>query len=196
MSLEAAIAENTKAHLAVAEALAKNNARLDQVIAGQQAAIAKIEAKAGSGTTAKADAPKTDKKADAPKTDKKADAPKTEPKVEAKTETPAAKTFVPAEITDDMLRAHGAEYLGKADPADTARAERGANLKALMAEFGVSTLVGDTGIADQEDRKRAWWYIARWKANKPVDFKATIDLSADPAADGGAAPEADEFGLG
>jgi hypothetical protein len=200
MSIEAALAEltaalqeNTKTSLAVLAALNVTASNQERLIAGQGAAIDKVEA--GKATPA----PRTRKKATEEPAVMETGADVAEPVSEPEAKKPAARV-----ITEDDLRTLAGEWLSaQTDPAK--RKEVGEFCKDVAENFGKKKLVGPVvegkehlgaGIDDPEELKQAWFFISRKQAGLPVDFKADYDF--DGAIDQGAAPAAadDEFDIG
>lgn len=169
----AALQENTAA-------TAKNNELLERVIAGQNAAIEKIEA------------PKATRKKADPATETPAAAAAAEPT----TETPAAAAEPTAEVTDDEVKAEALAWMadvdpaGAADPAKKDVAKRTACadfFKAIVTHFGLNgTLTGPKAELNAEQRKQALFYLRRRRAGLSVDFNADYDFDGDPAQGGGA----------
>ena len=196
MSTNAGIIEATLAALqANTAATEKNNELLERVIAGQTAAIDKIEAPKAARA----------KKETAP------EAPATTP-----TETPVAdpapatETVKPAvEVTDDELKNAALNWMadvdpaGAADPAKKDLAKRTACadfFKAIVANFGLGgTLTGPKSELSAEQRAQALFYIKRKAEGLTVDFNADYDFSGDPTQGGVGNEEpavGDDDGLG
>lgn len=198
MSLESKIDELMGALTAHTAALGANTAVLERVVAGQAAAMEKLEAgsgKAATGTRSRkaAAAPETP-----PATEPAAAAPEA-PATAGKEPIPDAPqtTVCGVDVTsDDALRAHIAAYLNR-DTDAAARKERGGILATFLAEMGTKTFVGDEGVKDINDRRRLAFYVARAAAGLPVDFAADYDFDGDPAqGDAPAADAGDEFQIG
>lgn len=173
----AALQENTAT-------TAKNNELLERVVAGQNAAIEKIEA------------PKTQRKKAEPETP--AAAPAAETPAQPETKTPVATT----DVTDDELKAEALAWMADVDPAgaadptkkDVAKRTACADFfKAIVTNFGLNgTLTGPKAELDGEQRAQALFYIRRRRAGLPVDFNAEYDFDGDPAQGGAAASASDD----
>lgn len=181
MSLEAALAENTAALNAHSELLKVVTANQERLLAGQQAAIDKIEAPRAARTSRKA-----------------ADAPKGNSEPAATASGAADAGGVSDEgVSVDALFEYASGYLAEFNPktagdkADAAKhQERGKFLMGMLSdEFGGAKI---KEISDADDRKRALFYLKRFAAGQPVDFKADYDFDGEPAQ----AAEAEEFEIG
>jgi len=179
MSIEAALEANTAATLV-------NNSLLERLLAGQEAALAKIEPPKASRAPAAAKAKEPETPAPTAK----------EPETPAPTaEESTAAAFTPHidPNDDDKMKAWVGGWMNADNGAH--KPDRGAFMKSVLAEFGVSTLTNDTGIKGADNRQRAYFYFARKMAGLPVDFKADYDFASDPTA-GPSAAAADDDGLG
>ena len=195
MSTNAGIIEATLAALqANTAATEKNNELLERVIAGQTAAIDKIEAPKAARAK-KADTPAAETQATTPAAD-------TAPA----TVTPAAVTPA-AEVSDDDVKTVALAWMaaidpaGAADPAKKDLAKRTACadfFKAIVENFGLSgTLTGPKSELNAEQRAQALFYIRRKAEGLGVDFNADYDFAGDPAQGGVAEADAgDDDGLG
>ncbi len=178
MSLEAALAENTAALSALGAILAQIDQNQQRLLAGQAAAIDKVEApKATRTRKAKDEAP----------------APAPEPEA-AK---PAAEEPAPTEsgaddadnasdvISAEDLFAYASGYLSEVKDSDPATYQaRGKFLKGMLtSEFGDKKI---KELDDADDRKRVYFYLRRFAAGLKVDFAAEYDFDSDPTADDGA----------
>lgn len=172
MSIEALI----ERHI---EALEKNTATLERVIAGQQAALDKIEAPKTPRTTKKTEpAPAA---AETP-----AAAPAADP-APAATETAATTAPAADVVTDEQLKAAALKWMdGKPQEA---RLEAAKKMNDILAYFGVGgKLTGPESKLDDDQRKQAKFFIERWAAGLTVDFSAEYDFDGDPTQ-GGAVDE-------
>lgn len=190
MSIEAALAaltdavqKNTETSLAVIAALKVTGENQERLIAGQAAAIEKVEAP--KRTRAKKD----EAPADAAE---KVDTP------------PAADTSNTRVVSDDDLRALAGNWLGgkgvdgKADEKlEKAQIdERRAFIASLMTELGTAKLCGPESKLDEDGRKKASFYIMRKAEGLKVDFGADYDFDGDVTQ--GGEPEAaaeDDLGI-
>lgn len=169
MSLEAAIADLTSA-------TKENTAILQQVLAGQKAALDKIDAVKGGGTKGGKPAPAA---------------------------TPPAKS-APKVVTDEQVKAAAQAWMAAAtkgkSEADTktVKSECAAFLASIIAHFGVGgKLTGPESKLDDDQRKQAKFFIERKAAGQKVDFSADYDFDGDPKQGAAAAePEAEEDPLG
>lgn len=165
MSIEAKIDDLIAAVTTNTVELAKNNAHLERVIAGQADAMAKLEGmKPAAGTRTRK--PKDETPA--------AETPKTETKVE--TSKPAA---LPKDA--DELKAFVSAWTGGTDDA-AERAERVNFLKAIAAELGVAPKFGEL-VGAEDGVKKTCFYINRKKEGLSVDFGHDYDFDGDPAQD-------------
>lgn len=172
MSLEQKIEKLT-------EALAKNNELLTAVVAGQKAAMTKLT-EASTVTTTSNKAANT---ADNTTSTRRGRPPKVE--------TPAkeSKTTSSVEFTNEMLKEATLPWMTAAKGDEKAAIKD--FLKALTTEFGVTKV---TEIADQDELKRALFYVARRKEGLEVDFNAEYDFDGEPTQDvGGSEAEDDMF---
>jgi len=158
-------------------AVEANTAALGVLNAGRDAALAKLEDAAANGVVSKPATTRTRKAK--------------EPEVVA---APAAPV-----VGDDDLRAAAGAYIGSAGEDKEARQALARNLKAITDHFGTSTLVGETGLKDPDQKAQALFYIQRFGKGLTVDFGADYDFAGDPAQGGSepaAAEEEDEFAIG
>lgn len=161
MTIESAIADLTAAVSALNAVTAANTAILEKLEAGREAALAQLEHNAAAKP--------------ATRTRKKETPAAAEP-----TPAPAATETV-ATVSDDDLRAAAVAYMKGAGEDATARAARGANIKAITDHFGTATLVGPTGIQEPEQKVQALFYLKRFDAGAEVNFSAEYDFSGDPS---------------
>lgn len=170
MNLEAAIAE-------LNGNMVKNNALLEQLIAGRAEAVTALAAASAAG---KAGAGTSKKERDA---------------AAAAAAAAAAKAAPPAKpaISDDTIRDLAGGWL-KATDDKAERAVRSDFVKSMLAHFGTKTLVGPDGIQDAEARGQAVFYLKRKVAGSAVDFNAEYDFDGEPNQ--GDEPEAEEDLMG
>lgn len=172
MSLEAALIEH-------AAALKANTAILERVVAGQGAAMERLEnAKPATTRGAKKAAEATVVAEPAAKTEEKvAETPKTE----------AAPAVPKIKLGDgEALKAYVSAWTGSTDDAEE-RAKRVDLLKAIAAHLGVAPKFGEL----MGNVREVQFYIERAKAGLPVDFNADYDFDGSPDQ-GGSEPAADE----
>ncbi|AOR76518.1 hypothetical protein [Novosphingobium resinovorum] len=167
--------------IALTAALNRTADNQERLIAGQQAAIEKIEG--AKTTTTRARKPKDDAPAATTTATEKA------PEVEA------VKSFLPDIKTGDgdALKAHIQPWLGAVAKGTPEAAERVGFLKAIAEHFGVEAKFGP--LAEGDDRlKQTLFYFERKKAGKPVDFKVDYDFDGDPEQEAEAPAGDDDFG--
>jgi hypothetical protein len=154
----------------------------ERLLAGQQAAIDKLEGGKPATTRSRKTADPV-----------VAETAKTEAVVEPKpetvvTETPKPVSFLPAGVTDaDTLKAYVSEWTGAVTGDD--KVKRVDLLKAIAQHLGVEPKFAPLS-ADAAKLKQALFFIERSKADLPVDFSADYDFAGDPKQ-GGASPAAD-----
>lgn len=167
MSLEEALNKNT----AALERVAANQEKL---IAGQQAAIEKIDAgKGGKPPAATKAADKTTTK---------------------ETGKPAAKTVSDEDVKNAAVAYMTAVTSGMS--AEDAKAKKNGECKqvlsAILEHFGVGgKLTGPESKLDADQRKQAKFYLDRKAAGLKVDLNADYDFDGDPKQ-GADAPAAEE----
>ena len=194
MSLEAEIAELRGTVTALTEVLKQQIAVTERVVAGQAAAIEKLEAakpsSAGTRTRKQKEEP-----AAAADEGKSNDAPAdTASGAAAASSASETKSFLPDVKDADGLKAHVGAWTGATEDADE-RAKRVGVLKAMAEHFGCAPKFAELA-ADADRLKQSLFFIERAKAGLPIDFKADYDFGGDPKQDGGAsevAAEEDEF---
>jgi len=187
MSIEQALAETTAA-------LNRNSDLLERVVAGQEAAIAKLE-----GATKTTRAPRA-KKEDAPAA---GESPAAEPadtgsgaesagNASEPDAGPSGVAAIVASIGDskEKIEAYAKAWLDECESGSDGRKERVELLK------GIATKLGGTGFSGLLlDVKRAVFYIERAKTGAAVDLEAAYDFDGDPAQEvAAAATSDDEFG--
>lgn len=185
MSLEAEIAELRGTITALTEVLKQQIAVTERVVAGQAAAIEKLEAakpsSAGTRTRKQKEEP-----AAAADEGKSNDAP-ADTASGAADASSASEEKKPAHPTGADLEAHIKAWTGSTDDADE-RAKRVAVLRDIATHFG------GKGFAPLiENPREAYFYVERAKAGLTIDFKADYDFDGDPAQGGSAAATEDEF---
>ena len=177
MSIEAALAGLT-------EALTTNTEHLARVIAGQEAAMAKLE-----GVAPKTRTPRAAKAAEEAATSAGNEPAATESPVAAATTAPepAAKVF-----TQDDLKAVAMEWRGSTED-EAARKKQNDLFVAIAAHLGVAKMTGPDGPQSSEQIKQAVFFIKRAMAGQKVDFAADYDFDGAPDQ-GVAVAEEDPFG--
>lgn len=177
MSIEALLAENTKAVQDLIAAIGVNSGHLERVIAGQEAAMAKLDGKPAPKSRAK--------KEDTP--------PATEKKVEPAAEEPKKTAVFSLPSTEAEMKAYVAAWTGATDDADE-RASRVDFLKALATHFGGKGY--GALVQSEETAKQAVFFIERKKLGLKVDLNAEYDFDGEPGQGGDSAAEADEDDFG
>ena len=186
MSIETLIEGHTAA-------LNRNSDLLERVIAGQQAALDKIE---GPKTTR---APKKTAESEGAAVTQ-AETPPPAAVVEEKpaavapvVETPPAAAAAAApEVTDADIRAAATAWMDGTSVEE--RTAAAAKMSTILAQFGVGgKLTGPESVLDADQRKQARFYIQRWAAGLTVDFGADYDFDGEPTQ-GAAAPAEDPLG--
>jgi hypothetical protein len=166
MSLEAALAENSAA-------LNRNSDYLERVIAGQEAALAKLG----------------DTKPAKPKPATVAAAPAAAPVAAAEPEIVETGSAP----TDSELKAAAVAWMdGKSKEERTEAAKFINDTLAWMGFAAGAKLTGPDATLTAAQRKQAKFFIERWAGGLSVDFKADYDF--DGPVDQGAEVEADPFG--
>jgi|GEM_PF-1947509 len=193
MSLEAALAAHAEVIAANTAETRRNNDFLERVIAGQAAALEKIETPKAPRTTKKADAPAP--ASDAPSTAPAAEAPASAP-------TPEAASSAATEVSDADVRNAAVAWMAKVDPAGEAdpskkdmakRTECAAFLGDILNWMGFpagAKITGPDATLSAEQRQQAVFFINRRAAGLTVDFSADYDFDGDPAQGAAAAPAA------
>lgn len=164
----AAVEKNTAQMGEVLAALATNTATLEAMNEGRNAAIEQLTAK------------DAEPKKPAKRTPKKKKDAEPETKKEEKAD-PEPEGWDP-DITADGLRGAFTPYLTGTDDDDEKK-KRIENVNAILAEIGAECLnpiAGKKHIDNDDDRRRAVFYVGRFAAGLPVDFKADYDFNADP----------------
>ncbi|MEG3175805.1 hypothetical protein U1872_06155 [Sphingomonas sp. RB3P16] len=188
MSIETLLAENTAAMNALAAALAAQTAVSERVVAGQAAAMEKLEA-AKSGTTRAST--KTTK---ATEPEKKVEPAATESGAGAAANASDSTGPDLSKIVDaDTLKAHIMGWVGKDQTFQDK--PRGQLLYDMAAHFGCGAKFAE--LASTPERiKQAVFFVERAKLDLPVDVTAAYDFdqSPDQAEPGAAAASDDDFG--
>lgn len=174
MSIEAKIDDLNTNMLALIAALKVTGENQERLIAGQAAAIEKVEASKQTRTRAKKDE----------------QAPAAE-KPESQDDTPTVT------VSDDDLRQVAGDFL-KGDGKLTAEqvTERRDFVASVMAELGTKKLCGPESTLDADGRKKASFFIKRKGEGLKVDFGADYDFDGDVTQ--GGEPEAsaeDDLGI-
>lgn len=178
-----AIEELLTKHIA---ALDRNSDLLERVIAGQEAALAKL------GEAPKASTGRGKKAAEAPAaSEQPAAAPLAaeQPASDPPAEKPAAPSSEAP--TQDKLKEVALAWRNE-NPDEAVIKAKGEFLVAMTAHFGAKGLTGPNGLSDPEQLKQAIFYVRRKAAGLEVDFGAEYDFDGDPAQGGAAAPAAEE----
>src|SRR3569623_1850902 len=155
MSLEAAIAELTQSNLALIAQLKITGENQERLIAGQVAAIDKVEAPKAARTRAKA-----------------AETPAAGPTEQKQPETPPAVEPTGGDlptVSDAELKATAQKYLGL-DQDPKSLTERRNFVAAVMKELDTPMLCGEKSTLDNDGRCKAAFYIMRATAGLAVDF--------------------------
>ena len=202
MSIEALLTDLIAGVSRLAVATETNSAHLERVIAGQEAAMAKLEGGAVSGTTRK---PRQPKAADTPAAEPAA-AVESTPTTAAAAETPhpllaaanpekapkknprsgvtedaPTKNYRAGDFSRDEVKNEFLGWLGENPDADEIKA-RQAFVVELGNYFGVKQVFAD-GALDEEQRKQALFYLRRKREGLKADFSAEYDFDGDPLAD-------------
>lgn len=161
--------------VALTAALTRSADISERVVAGQEAAMAKLgEVKT---TRSRANKPTETPAAEQPET--------------AAAEEPAA-SFLPTMQSADDLKAHLGGW-GNAAPSPEDRAARVQFLKDMATSFGTEAKAALL-FADATWLQKTLFYIERHKAGLPIDFKADYDFDGDPAQPGSEPAAEEEFG--
>lgn len=178
MSLEEALLEHTAA-------LKENTEILKRVVAGQQAALDKLDGAKASGSTGRGRGKKEEPAAQEPE---KAPEPTPTPEPETTSFLPAIKVG-----DDEALKAHVQPWLGAAEkgtPEATARVDF---LKDAAKELGVNPKFTELA-ADADRLKQFLFFFERKKAGLEVNFSADYDFDGDPTQGGSAPADDSDFG--
>jgi len=160
----------------------RNSDLLERVVAGQQAAIDKIEAPKAARTR-KADAP-TEPAATQETSSGPAAEPVSGPAAEPVVEPAAASTG--RNISDDDVKGAALNWMKQVDPTGQdipKRTECAQWLTSIVASFGLTgKLTGADSVLDDVQRKKARHFILRKTLDLPVDFAGAYDFETDPVA--------------
>lgn len=198
MSIEALIADHTAQLGAMTEALKANTAILERVVAGQQAALEKIEgAKAPTARKPRAAAAPAAEApaAEAPAAEEPGKSPPEEPAATGSgadgaasaSESPLSTLVSVASTGAEAMKAYVSSWTGEG--TDEERATKVTNLKAIAAELNVGLKFAEL----VPHAEKVVFYIERYKLGLPVDLKADYDFAGDPGQ-GAEQAEDDEFG--
>lgn len=199
-------------------ALNRNSDNLERVIAGQEAAMAKLEG--ATGTTARKPRQTAAEKAAAasneettPSTDTPAATEQPlatggtthpllsvgnaetkkikNPKTGADEDTPTAN-YRASDFSRDQVKNEFIGWLGETDDADV-RKDRSGFVAAVGQHFGVKQPFHPTdGLTDDEQRKQTLFFLRRKREGLAVDFGVDYDFDADPLADQTVADEEED----
>jgi len=176
--------ETTAASIAaLTAALTRVGDNQERLLAGQQAAIEKIEA--GKPTTTRARKTADPVVAAAAEPAAVVEKPADPAPVVAET----SKSFLPADVTDAAsLEIYVKAWTGAVTGDD--KVKRVDLLKAIANHFGVAPKFGP--LAETKDRlTQTLFFIERSKKDLVVDFAADYDFAGDPAQGRASAPAAD-----
>lgn len=221
MSMDKLIADLMSGVSALTEATMRNNELLERVVAGQEAAMAKLEGGAAAPRkpretaaekktreAAEAAAAATGTTENPPAVEQVRDAPPPEnvhpllaaangekaPKVNArtqKTEDVPTGNYRAADFSRDEVKNEFIGWLGEKPEVDEIKA-RQAFVQELGAHFGVKQVFAD-GALDEEQRKQALFYLRRKREGLKADFSADYNFDGDPLDDQSADGEDDGF---
>lgn len=176
---------------ALTAALTRNSDLLERVIAGQEAAIAKLEGGSAPRTTRSRKAA-AEEVADAGKAAPASTASGDTGAGAAANDAPAAsplKAIIDAITDADTMKAFVQKWTQGTEDADE-RKKRVDLLKAIAQHLGVETKFD----ALVPHKAQTVFYIERSKAGCSVDFAADYDFDGDPAQGGAPAASDDDFG--
>ena len=168
--VKASLDKNTAQQGEILAALKSNTATMETLIEGRTDAIAAL-------TSNSDDKPTPTRKPRAKKADPEPEAEK----AEEKKPEPKKAEWSP-DLSADGLRSAFSPYL-TAVKDDADKKARIANVSAILSEIGVETInpiEGKKALETDEDKRRALFYLERFKAGLPVDFNADYDFNADP----------------
>jgi len=168
---------------ALIEALAANTAQLtvlaanhERLIAGQQAAIDKIETPKATRTRKPKEEEPAGNAAEAASTGS----------AEA-----AATAVVERSVSDDDVKKVALQYRERAE-TDAQKKKCAEFMASLLARYNTPKLVGPDATLDDDQRKEAEFFFRRLLAGCTVDLSADYDLDGDPAQAGAAPAEEDD----
>lgn len=193
----------------------KNTGILEQVLAGQAAALAKLEGGSSTRTTRKTAAEKkaeeeaakagagaggaptggnagsnTDTAVPHPLlANPNGDTHKVKNKDGVEEDAPTAN-FRAADFSRDQVKSEFVGWLGEVSGDE--RKERQGFVKELGNHFGVAQIFAADGGLDEEQRKQALFYLRRKREAMKVDFSADYNFDGDPLADLTPADEPEE----
>ncbi|MBB5986007.1 hypothetical protein [Sphingobium lignivorans] len=183
MALEEALLEATKGMAALTEMLKITAQNQERLIAGQAAAIEKVQPETRTRTRAKKDEPTP---AAAPAETETAEAP-------PPASTDSSPTFT-TEVSDDELKIVASTYLaGEKDKGMEALQIAKDFIPSIAAEFGSPKLCGPESKLTPAERVKAWFFLKRKSAGLPVDFNGDYDFDGDPTQGGEPAAPEDDF---
>lgn len=188
----AAITTNTSTMDKLIAALAVTAQNQERLIAGQAAAIDKVE---GAKTTRKT---KAEKEAEALTGGVVGNA---EPAATVSGVAGATTAAEPKVISEDDLRTLATGWI-TADGAEKGSEiykTRGTFMAGVASHLGSPTLAGPKATLDADGRKKAHFYISRKKAGHDVDFGVDYDFDGPHDQDTASAPvdeEEDDLGIG
>lgn len=211
MSIDKLIADHTAALAANTAAVEKNTEHLARVIAGQEAAMAKLEggaarpkresaaekkareaaeALAGSSTTDQGGSTQSAAPEEPAGPDihpllvgaKHVTAKVVNPKTNAEEDTPTAD-YRAGDFSRDEVKNEFIGWLGETTDPEV-RKERAQFVAAIGQHFGVKLPFHPTeGLTDDEQRKQTLFFLRRKREGLKVDFGAEYDFDGDPLAD-------------
>ena len=165
-------------------ALNRNSDNQDRLIAGQEAAMAKLE-----GATATTRKPRATK-ADAAEPAELAAAGNSEPEsAPAATEMPAAAADSASDaavFTPNDLKVVATKWRNSTEDADV-HATQNAFLKSIAEHFGSPKLSGPDCTFDSDQVKQAIFFVKRKSGGLTVDFGADYDFDGSPKQETAAA---------
>lgn len=171
MSLEAKIEELTGAVTALAEIVKSQVAIQERLVAGQAAALEKIEGGKEKATTTRRTRAAKDEPEAAP-------APKAEEPAPTASgaEDAASASSEPKKVSfADYAKA----WLNSQEQGSAEYKRRGKLLMSILGNFGA----GKISEVDEKHHTAAVFFIKRDEAGKPIDFDAEYDFAGDPAQD-------------
>lgn len=182
MSIEQLLTENTAA-------LNRNSDLLERVIAGQEAAMAKLEGAVAAKPASRSRKPKDEDAGNAggEGASTASQEPAATPAVEPAPAADAADAADAPTATQDDVRKAAATLKSKLSDD-----EAGAFMKSLVSHFGTPKLVGDQSTLTPEQLAQAVFFFERKALGLPVDLNAEYDFAGDPGQ-GAEAQQDDDF---
>lgn len=179
MSIDTVLADLKTAIAAQTAAITRNSELLERVVAGQSAAIEKIEGgKTKPAATAKAEpapAVPTSKMQPAPAKAEPVPAPaaKAEP-------IPVEPDPIAGEVTNEDVKDAANTWMGGKTKDERVAASK--KLMELLDFFGQTggKITGPESNLDAEQRKQAKFFIERWAEGLEVNFSAEYDFDGSP----------------